>query len=500
MMLQTKKILGRILLLCAFFSFSEATIMADEHVIIGFHNQPGDTEKKLITDLGGTIGHTYSLLPAISAEIPKEELDALLRHPLVSYIEQDKSVVSIDPISFGSISSLSFLQSSATNTEYQNSWGVEHIGAKAVHDKNITGYGVKIAILDTGINYKHEDLDANYRGGYNFIINGNGTDDPFDDSWNAHGTHIAGIIAAEANGIGGVGVAPDASIYAVKVLDGGGFGSVSDIIAGIEWSVDNEMDIANISIAGIDSDILQIACDAAEKAGLLIVAAAGNTYGEAAAYPASFESVIAVAGTDDADMRGFFSPVDSVLEIAAPGLYIRSTSFENTYAELSGTSQSAAFVSAAAALIISSGISDINGDGEVNNQDVRKKLQMSVIDLGEIGRDNEFGYGLIDISQVATAPFELFINLTKKEGWDESVQKISLENSIYEVMMQNDSLLIVGVVVLEKNNFRSDLTNFYYFKDTNDLSFTLDATDTTFEVYLIPIGQVGASAHITVTK
>ncbi len=499
MVLQTKKTLRRTLLLCAFFSFLEVAVMANEHVIIGFHHQVGDTEKKLIIDLGGTIGHTYSLLPAISAEIPEEGLGTLLKHPLVNYIEEDKAVVSIDPISSGNISNLSFLQSSATDIEYQNAWGVEHIGAKAAHDKNITGKGVKIAILDTGINYNHEDLDANYRGGYNFIINGNGIDDPFDDSWNAHGTHIAGIIAAEANGIGVVGVAPDASIYAVKVLDSGGFGNLSDIIAGIEWSVNNEMDIANISIAGMDSDILRAACDAAEKAGLLIVAAAGNTYGEPAAYPASFESVVAVAGTDDADMKGFFSPIDSVLEIAAPGLNIKSTAQGNTYAQLSGTSQSTAFASATAALILSSDIGDINGDGKVDNQDIRKKLQTSVVDLGEIGRDNQFGYGLIDITQIITTPFELSIDLIKNSGWS-GIEKISLENATYEVVMQNDSLRAVIVLVLEENNFRGDLTNIYYLQDSEELSFALDAIDTTFDVYFIPLGHVGDSTHITITN
>jgi len=504
MMLTTKTILKQIFLLSSLLIISTATVMADSAVIIGFHQQPGSIEKKLIEDVGGTIKHTFSLLPAIAAKLPEESLSTLLTNPSVSYIKEDVTVNAIDPSLSTTSKQLSTkpltTQSLASDIEYQNSWGVERIGAKVAHDNNITGEGIKIAILDTGINYHHEDLNANYRGGHNFVTNGRGSDDPFDDSFNQHGTNIAGIIAAESNGVGVIGVAPQASIYAVKVLDGSTFGSLSDILAGIQWAVDNHMDIANISIAGVDSDLLKATCDAAEQSGLLIVAAAGNTYSGPAQYPASFNSVIAVTGTDDNDNKGYFAPIDPVLEIAAPGLNIYSTAQENTYAELSGTSQSAAFVSGAAALILSYGIEDINHDGKKNNRDVRLKLQTSVTDLGNIGRDDQFGYGLLNLRDAFTASQPLSINVEKKSSWSDSIKETSFENSTYELSMTNSALSSIVVLVYENNHFRGDLTKFYFFQsDSDEISLHLDASNTTLNVFFIPLGTVGASAQITIT-
>ncbi len=395
MLFSTKKVSKQLFFIAMVVSFTQATLISDKLVIIGFSNTPGKTEKALIKKIGGEIRYTYNILPAISAKVPKKGLEILQNSSLVKYIEEDKATISIT-------------QYSTDLSEYQSSWGIQHINSKKAHDRGITGKNVKVAILDTGIDYNHKDLKDNYRGGYNFIKNGKDSNDPLDDGWNAHGTHLAGIIAASANGVGVVGVAPDASIYAVKVLDGSGFGFASDIIAGIQWAVDNKMDIANISISGSSSNTLKLACDAGEEAGLLIIAAAGNTYGEPSAYPGTYKSVIAVTSVDKTNKLSFFSPIDSAVEIAAPGYDIKSTSRDNSYATLSGTSQSTAFVSGVAALIISSGINDVNGDGEINNLDIRKKLQTTALDLGEIGRDDKFGYGLVDANNAVAKPSTIY--------------------------------------------------------------------------------------------
>ncbi len=403
-------------------SFSHTALLAKESMIIGFYKDLSISERVLIESSGGVIKHTYKLTPAISIEIPKQSIEKLKGYSFVKYIEKDKSVASIKKLSKKSQRAYqdSLFQNDISGDEYQNSLGVSKINSKIAHDKNITGKGVKIAILDSGINYNHQDLKDNYSGGHNFIIDVNSSD-PYDDGWNTHGTHMAGIIAAKDNGIGVVGVAPSASIYAVKVLDYSGFGKVSDIIAGIEWAVSNDMDIANISISGIESDILKSTCDAAEDAGLLIIASAGNSYGESALFPASYDSVVAVGSVDSENKLGFFSPIDRAVEIVAPGLDIQSTSRDNGYDILSGTSQSTAFVSGVAALIISSGVSDINEDGEINNLDVRKKLQTSALDLGEIGRDDKFGYGLVDANRslfASLAPMPA--NNTYEQGYKDA--------------------------------------------------------------------------------
>ena len=380
MLFRGKYFLMPVFLVFIFCSLATTVPGAQRSVIIGFHKQPGLTDKTLIHRAGGGVHRTYHLINAIAAQIPEHALANLSRNPQVAYVEQDATFMAIEPAVAGSL-------------EYGNSWGVEHIGCEVIHDAGIKGCGVNVAIIDTGIDYTHEELAGNYVYGYDFVFD---DDDPFDDSWNSHGTHVAGIIAAGENGFGVVGVAPEASLYAVKVLDGAGFGSLSSIIAGIQWAVDNNMDIANISLAGDYSQALQEACDAADNAGLLLVAAAGNTYGQAVTYPAAYDSVIAVTGTDKADNSAYFSPLGPQVELAAPALLICSTSKDGTYAKLSGTSQAAPHVAGTAALMISCGVEDLNGDGAANNRDVRQKLQETAMDLGIPGRDETFGYGLVD--------------------------------------------------------------------------------------------------------
>jgi subtilisin len=378
-------------------SLSTAALGAQHSVIIGFHKQPGLTDKALIHNAGGGVHRAYHLINAIAAKIPEHALASLHRNPHIAYVEQDATFTAIEPAAAGSV-------------EYKNSWGVEHIGCEAIHDANIKGSGVDVAVIDTGIDYTHEDLAGNYVGGYDFVFD---DDDPFDD--NGHGTHVAGIIAAGENGFGVIGVAPEASLHAVKVLDGAGFGSLSDIIAGIEWAVDNNMDIANMSFAGNYSQALQEVCDAAGNEGLLLVAAAGNTYGQAVIYPAAYDSVIAVTGTDKADNSTSFSPLGPQVELAAPALLIYSTSEDGGYAELSGTSQAAPHISGTAALMMSYGVEDLNGDGVTNNQDVRQKLQETAKDLGIPGRDETYGYGLVDAA-AAVMPAVVIDSATCKDG------------------------------------------------------------------------------------
>ncbi|MEA1905705.1 MAG: S8 family serine peptidase, partial [Euryarchaeota archaeon] len=236
--------------------------------------------------------------------------------------------------------------------EYANFSGVGCINSKMMHDNGIDGTGVKVAVLDTGIDYTHEDLDSNYKGGYDFVFSDS---DPFDDSYNSHGTHVAGIIAAERNGVGVVGVAPNASIYAVKVLDGSGYGLASWVIAGIEWAVENDMDVVVMSSGTEeDSQPLQDACRNAHDSGVILVAAAGNTYGGNVTYPARHDSVIAVTATNLNGSPASFSPVGPEIEFAAPGVNILSTTRGDCYGYLSGTSQAAPHVAGTAALIISS--------------------------------------------------------------------------------------------------------------------------------------------------
>jgi subtilisin family serine protease len=218
-----------------------------EHVIIGFKSTPGAADKAMVHGHGGDIKYSYTIINAIAAKLPEPAIENIQKNPRVTYVEMDGEVHTLD-------------------AELDNSWGVKRIGAGTVHDSGNKGYGVKVAILDTGIDYEHSDLNANYIDGYDFA---NGDSDPMDD--NGHGTHCAGIVAAEDNDGGVVGVAPEADLYAVKVLSSGGSGYVSDVVAGIQWSVDNGMDVISMSVGSdFGSTSFETACDNAYSSGVLL--------------------------------------------------------------------------------------------------------------------------------------------------------------------------------------------------------------------------------------
>ena len=255
-------------------------------------------------------------------------------------------------------------------------WGVDRIDAEWAWSAS-TGAGVNIAVVDTGIDKDHPDLTV--AGGVNC---GRGPAKKWDDD-NGHGTHVAGTIAALDNEIGVVGVAPEASLWAVKVLDRNGSGYVSDVIEGLDWCVDNGMQVVNISL-GTNSDIqsLHDACDAA-AVGLLLVAAAGND-GAAVDYPAAYGSVIAVAAVDSTDTRPDWSSYGDAIELAAPGVDIYSTWKGGGYETHSGTSMSAPHVSGTLALNLSA------------------DLGATTDDLPPEGWDQYTGWGLVDAEHAAT--------------------------------------------------------------------------------------------------
>jgi subtilisin len=358
----------------------------EKSVIIGFKHVPGRAEEKLIRNAKGKVHRSHQLIPAMTVSLPEEAIAQLKKHNLVAYVE--RNAVYRLPVAPAAASS-------ATSTELNNSWGVKHIFADVAHAAGNKGTGIKVAILDTGIDYNHPDLAENYLGGHDFVFN---DDDPLDDSDISHGTNVAGIIAARENGAGVVGVAPEAKLLAVKVLDGGGFGTVDWIIAGIDWSVANGAQVINMSFQGSDNQALQEACDKARAAGVLLVAAGGNsaTGGQPLKYPAAYESVIAVTATDVSDKPAYFDPLDPKLELAAPGVDIYSTARGGGYTKLSGTSQAAPHVAGAAALYLHSNTKDVNMDGHVDSEDVRLLLQATAVDLGNPGRDPTFGFGLVN--------------------------------------------------------------------------------------------------------
>jgi protocatechuate 3,4-dioxygenase beta subunit len=344
-------------------------------VLIAFDRQPGPGEQALVRGFGGAIRHTYTLVPAIAATVPEAAIGGLMKNPRVLRVEPDTAIYAIG--------------------ELDDSWGVKRIGAGTVHSAGNTGDGVTVAVIDTGIDYNHPDLKDNYAGGYDFV---NKDNNPMDD--NGHGTHVAGTIAAVRDGSGVVGVAPDASIYALKVLNASGGGNFSDVIAALEWCVTHGIQVTNNSYgsSGDPGPTVKAAFDNAYAAGVIHVAAAGNNgnpsgKGDNVGYPARYASIIAVAATDSSDRRASFSSTGPAVELAAPGVGIKSTVPGGGYAVYNGTSMASPHVAGTAALVIASGITGPDS--------IRAKLQSTAIDLGSTGRDSFYGFGLVNAAEAA---------------------------------------------------------------------------------------------------
>lgn len=359
--------------------------MRNVSVIIGFKSVPGKSDIDFINSHGGIIKRRYKIINAISANVPQESIDIIVKSPNIEYIENDEKVFAHVPI--GTCQEVQVLKQTTP-------WGVNRIGSRLVNALGNTGKGIKIGVLDTGIDYNHEDLKGNYMGGYNFVGNNSNT---MDD--NGHGTHVSGIIAAEDNDIGVVGVAPQAYLYSAKVLAFDSTGSTSDIVSGLEWSVDNDMRIINMSLGSEDDSIsVGRAINNTYNAGILIVSAAGNSgnvigKGDNIDFPARYNSVISVGATDINDKRASFSSTGPTLELSAPGDHILSTLNGNKYGSLSGTSMSCPHVSGVAALIMSA-------EPGITNVRTRVRMQMTAQNMSKVtggfSAKDWYGYGLVD--------------------------------------------------------------------------------------------------------
>jgi len=341
-------------------------------VLISFAQKPNAPETELVLSHGGRIKYIFRYINAIAAFLPPTALEVLRSLPQVIRIEPDSQV-------------------RALGIEENNSWGVVRINAPAAHSLGYTGSGVKVAVIDSGIDYTHPDLAHAYRGGYDFV---NQDPDPMDD--NGHGTHVAGVIAAKPNGIGVLGVAPDVDLYALKVLDRTGAGYWSDVIAAIEWAIDQGIQVVNLSIGGDGAAAVEAICRTAYDRGLLLVAAAGNGGTTSVIAPACYPSVIAVGATDQNDRAAPFSPNAPELELVAPGTTIYSTLPGGSYGVKSGTSMACPHVAGVAALIWSA-------NSSLPNQEVRNKLAQTAVDLGAPGRDTSYGFGLVHAARAVGA-------------------------------------------------------------------------------------------------
>ncbi|MCF8543177.1 MAG: S8 family serine peptidase [Candidatus Nanopelagicales bacterium] len=266
-------------------------------------------------------------------------------------------------------------------------WGMSRLRAESTWSI-ATGEGVDVAVIDTGVGY-HPDLDDQVSSSVDIIGRGNGRSDG-----HGHGTHVAGTIAAEANnGVGVTGLAPNARIMAVKVLSDEGAGSAGDVAKGIIWAADNGAEVINMSLGGESkSSAMETAVRYAIERSVVVVAAAGNSgqWGSPLSYPASYEGVLAVGATQSDDAKASFSTANSSVDIAAPGAKILSTLPSGGYASWNGTSMATPHVAAAAALVLE------RARQLGRSVAVDEILTSTAEDLGAPGRDDQFGFGIVD--------------------------------------------------------------------------------------------------------
>lgn len=322
---------------------------------------------RLVSTCGGTIHKTCSHIPVSIVDVDEAGEAALRADPRVIAVESD-GIVSICAETIP--------------------WGIARVHAPNAHTRGVLGDGVKLAIIDTGIDTDHPDLAPIYSGGFNFISPGN---PPEDD--HSHGTHCAGIAAAVRDDAGIVGMAPHVQLYAVKVLNALGQGNTSDLILAYDWAITNGMHVTSNSYGSLVELGLAVetAFNAAHDAGILMVAASGNFGVEAVTYPGKYANAVTVGATDDLDQIANFSGVGPEVDLVAPGVLIYSTVLNGLYDFKSGTSMACPHVAGACALALSAGFTV---------EEVRARLITTPVDLGTPGKDDVFGWGLLDITSL----------------------------------------------------------------------------------------------------
>ena len=229
---------------------------------------------------------------------------------------------------------------------WSNSWSLTKTNAAAAWSLTTGAAETVVAVLDTGVDLSHPDLQGSFVQGYDVV---NGDDDPSDD--HGHGTMVAGIVAARANnGLGGVGACSRCSLMPVKVIAANGSGDAGDVAEGVRWAADHGARVLNMSfiLSGPDENVAQ-AIEYARGRGVVVVAAAGNAGTADVTFPASYPGVVSVAGTDAADARYDWSSYGSWVRLAAPGCNL-TTAPGVGYGDFCGTSSATAFVSGVAGL------------------------------------------------------------------------------------------------------------------------------------------------------
>lgn len=281
-------------------------------------------------------------------------------------------------------------------------YGVKMVGAPLEWSETM-GEGIRVGIIDTGVDSDHPELKNRIKDGANFY---RGSSDDFEDE-NGHGTHISGIVAAERNGIGVVGVAPKADLYIAKAFGKDGKTSYPAVEKSIKWLVDRDVDVINMSFSSsATSPQYKSLIAGVHNKGISIICAAGNEgeMGEnTIGYPANFPETVAVSAVDINRNIADFSSRGKAAEISAAGIDIYSTYLNGGYATLSGTSMATPIITGAVAILISKG--RLRYGRRLTPDEIRLLLNIYTENIHSIGRDKSYGYGIFSFGRIGNEEY-----------------------------------------------------------------------------------------------
>ncbi|MFC7441073.1 S8 family peptidase [Laceyella putida] len=355
---------------------AEATQQHPQEIIVKF--KPGASSSKAASLHAKAKGNVTSTNPKLGYQVVTVKKGQSVKAAIATY-KADPQVEYVEPN--GEIHAAF----TPNDPKYSEQYAPQKVGAEAAWDVTKGSSEVKVAIVDTGVDYNHPDLAGKVEKGKDFIDNDN---DPMDE--NSHGTHCAGITAAKTdNNEGIVGMAPEVTILAERVLDENGSGTWDSVASGITHAADAGAKVISLSLGGSEnSKALEDAVKYAAGKGAVIVAAAGNESTNAPSYPAYYDDAIAVAATDQNDLKAYFSNFGDWVDVAAPGVDILSTVPGGGYETMSGTSMATPLVAGEAALLASQGKSA---------SDIRKAIEGTAEKIPGTGTD--WIHGRIDAAK-----------------------------------------------------------------------------------------------------
>lgn len=404
---------------------------------------PGQVIVKFRPGFAGTARTTHSMINArITREIAATGHQTIqLRAGMTvdQGIKYYKGLAGVESVSANYLAKATY---TPNDPRYANQWWLKQVGAPAAWDFTLGAPTVKIAVVDSGVDYNHEDLKGKVILGRDTINNDN---DPMDD--NEHGTHVAGIAAGQTNnGIGIAGLGFNSQIIAVKVLAADGFGSYDAIAAGIINAADLGAQVINLSVGGYaTTDGLKASIKYAHDKGVVIVAAAGNDNITTNLYPGAYEECICVAATDEGDKRTDFSNFgNDWVDVAAPGIRILSTIPGNGYAEFQGTSMASPVVAGLAGLLRAYAPA-------ATAAEVREAIESTTVDVG-----NFISFGRVDAtaalaSIIKPVDFDAFVKSAAIYGEGSVTQGRNLLGGSADLKVADDKSVSVETIYVPQN-------------------------------------------------